>query len=89
MANAGARVSTMEKRCFWIPTSPESATLLYTENTSEAHAGYLGRSLSSFGGIGAVSTQHQAWMTSFLPSSTAVAFVKSSFFQVRNWQIWQ
>jgi hypothetical protein len=41
MANAGARVPTMEKRCFWIPTSPEPAPLLYTDNTSEAHAEYL------------------------------------------------
>ena len=41
MANTGARLPTMEKRCFWIPTSPESAALLYTQNTSEEQAEYL------------------------------------------------
>ena len=41
MANAGSRVSAMEKHCFWITTLPESATLLYTPITREGQTGHL------------------------------------------------
>jgi hypothetical protein len=39
MAIAGSCLSTMEKPCSWITTSPQSATFLYTQNT---HKGYTG-----------------------------------------------
>ena len=41
MAIAGSCVSTMEKRCPWITTSPKSATFLYTQNTRKRHTGRL------------------------------------------------
>ena len=41
VAHAGARVSKMAKRCFWVTTSPEFATLLHSQNTSEGDAGHL------------------------------------------------
>ena len=41
MAIAGSCVSTMEKPRFWITTSTESATLLYTQNTRKGHTGRL------------------------------------------------
>jgi hypothetical protein len=41
VAHAGARVPKMAKRCFWVTTSPESATLLQSQNTSEGDAGCL------------------------------------------------
>ncbi len=41
MTIAGSCVSTMEKPCLWITTSPESATLLYTGNTCKGHTGRL------------------------------------------------
>jgi hypothetical protein len=41
MAIAGSCVSTMENPCFSITTSPESPTLLYTQNTHEGHTGLL------------------------------------------------
>ena len=41
MANAGSCMSTMEMPCFWITTSPESSTLLYTLNTGKGHTGRL------------------------------------------------
>ena len=41
MAIVGSCVSTMEKPCLWITTSPESATFLYTYNTRRGHIGRL------------------------------------------------
>ena len=41
MAQAGARVSKMEKHCFWVTTPPVSPTLLPSQNTSEGDAGFL------------------------------------------------
>jgi hypothetical protein len=41
MAIAGSCMSTMEKNCFRITTSPESATFLYTRNTRKGHTGRL------------------------------------------------
>jgi hypothetical protein len=41
MAIAGSCVSTMEKPCFSITASPESATLLYIQNTRKGHTGRL------------------------------------------------
>jgi hypothetical protein len=41
MAIAGSCLSTMEKPRFCITTSPESATLLYTQNTGKEHTGRL------------------------------------------------
>ncbi len=41
MAIAGSCVSTMEKPCLWITTSPESATFMYTQNTRKEHPGRL------------------------------------------------
>ncbi len=37
METAGSCVSTMEKPNFWIITSPETATLLFTQNTRKVH----------------------------------------------------
>lgn len=45
MAIASARVSTMEERCIWVATSPESATSLYTWN-AEGDAGCLATLIS-------------------------------------------
>ena len=41
MAIPGSCVSAMEKPCFSITASPESATCLYTRNTLKRHAGPL------------------------------------------------
>jgi hypothetical protein len=41
MAIAGTRVSTVEKPCFPITTSPEAATLLYTRNICKDLPGCL------------------------------------------------
>jgi hypothetical protein len=41
MADADSCVSKMEKRYLWVPTSPESTTVLYSRNTREGHAGRL------------------------------------------------
>ena len=41
MAIAGPRVSTMEKHCFSVTKTSESATLLFTQNARKAHATYL------------------------------------------------
>ena len=41
MANTGSCMSAMEMPCFWIATSPESPTLLYTQNTGKGHIGRL------------------------------------------------
>jgi len=41
VANAGTRVSTLEKCRFSITTTPQSTTLLYTPNTCEGHPGRL------------------------------------------------
>jgi hypothetical protein len=41
MAQAGACVPKMARRCFWVTTSPEFATLLHTHNTSEEDAAHL------------------------------------------------
>jgi hypothetical protein len=46
MAIAGPCVSTMEKPCFSITASPESATFLYTKHTRKGYTGRLA-SLSS------------------------------------------
>ena len=46
VATAGSRVPTMEKPYSGIITSPESATLLYTQNARKGHTGRLA-SLSS------------------------------------------
>jgi hypothetical protein len=42
MAIAGSRVSTMEEPRFCVSTSPESAALLYTQNTRKGPTGHLG-----------------------------------------------
>ena len=47
MAIAGPRVSTMEKPCFWITTSPEPATLFYTQNSRKGQTGHLANRLAS------------------------------------------
>jgi hypothetical protein len=41
MAITGSCVSKMEKSCFSIIPSPESATLLYARNTRKRHSGRL------------------------------------------------
>ena len=41
MANADSCVPTMEVPCFWITTSLESTTLLYTSNTGKGDTGRL------------------------------------------------
>ena len=41
VAQAGARVPKMARRCFWVTTSPKFATLLHTQNTSEGDAAHL------------------------------------------------
>ena len=41
MAIAGSCVSTTEKPCFWITTSPESATVLYGRYTRKGQIGRL------------------------------------------------
>ena len=38
VVHAGARVSKMARRCFWVTTSPEFATSLHRQNTSEGDA---------------------------------------------------
>ena len=39
MADAGARVPKMAERCFRVPTTPQSPTLLQRQNTSEEDVG--------------------------------------------------
>jgi len=41
MAKAGSRVPTMEKPCFSVTTSLESATFLYNPNTRKGQTGRL------------------------------------------------
>ena len=41
VAYAGTRLSKMEKHCFWIATSPQTATLLQSDNTCQEDAGSL------------------------------------------------
>ena len=41
MAIAGSCVPTMEKPCFSITTSPETAPFLYTQSTRKRHTGHL------------------------------------------------
>jgi hypothetical protein len=41
VADTGARVSSMANRCFWITTTPQSATRLHRHNTREGQVGCL------------------------------------------------
>ncbi len=58
MAITGSCVSTMEKPCLWITTSPESVTSLYTQNTRKGHTGHLASPASPHSGEYVLITRH-------------------------------
>ena len=74
MAHAGPRVSKMAKRCFWVTTSPEPATSLQSQNTSEGDAGRL--ATVAYCHMGSMTTKCGTWITSLRHSSTTIAYVQ-------------